>query len=168
MNELVLEADQRLDVLFAAEGHAGHHNAEIGRTTTVREFIDIAITKTGVEGLLEVYVENAEEPLGHDLILVEHLSIEFAPIHVARPGKIETTVRYQNRHVERAFRPAATIERVTEWAVGKHGLDLQGDPSDYQIKHDGKVLAPGSHLGQTAHGKKSVVLDLVFKIKPQG
>src|SRR3954468_24450401 len=98
MNELVLEADQRLDVLFAAEGHAGHHNAEIGRTTTVREFIDIAITKTGVEGLLEVYVENAEEPLGHDLILAEHLSIEFAPIHVAKPGKIETTVRYQNRH----------------------------------------------------------------------
>lgn len=57
---------------------------------------------------------------------------------------------------------------MTEWAIGKHGLALQGDPSDFQIKHDGKVLAPGSHLGQAAHGKKSVVLDLVFKIKPQG
>ncbi len=168
MNELVLEPYQRLDVVFAAEGHAGHHSSEIGRTTTVREFLDIAVTKTGIEGLLEVYVENAEEPLGHDLILMEHLSVEFAPIHVAKPGKIETTVRYQNRRVEWAFRPAATIERVTEWAVGKDGLDLQGDPNDYQIKHDGKVLAPGSHLGQAAHGKKSLVLDLVFKIKPQG
>lgn len=168
MSEVIEEVAERLDVLFAAEGHPGHHSAEIGRTTTVREFLDLAVTKTGIEGLLEVYVENAEEPLGHDLILVEHLAIEFAPIHVAKPGKIATTVRYQNRHVERAFRPAATIERVTEWAVGKDGLDLQGDPSDYQIKHDGKVLAPGSHLGQVAQGKKSVVLDLVFKIKPQG
>lgn len=164
----VIELDERLDVLFAAEGHPGHHSAEISRTTTVREFLDLAVTKTGIEGLLEVYSENAEEPLGHDLIVMEHLPIEFAPIHVAKPGKIETTVRYQNRHVERAFRPAATIERVTEWAVGKHGLNLDGDPSDYQIKHDGVVLAPGSHLGQAAHGKKSVVLDLVFKIKPQG
>lgn len=166
MNEHVLEADQRLDVLFAAEGHSGHLSAEIGPTTTVREFIEIAVTKTGIEGLLEVYVENGEEPLGHDLLLLEHLSIEFAPIHIAKPGKIETTVRYQGRHVERAFRPAVTIEKVTEWAVEK--LGLSEDPSDFQIKHDGKVLAPGSHLGQAAHGKKSVVLDLVFKIKPQG
>jgi hypothetical protein len=166
MNEDVLEAAQRLDVLFAAEGHPGHHSAEIGRTTTVREFIDIAVTKTGIEGLLEVYVENAEEPLGHDLLLLEHLSVGFAPIHVAKPGKIETTVRYQGRHVEWAFRPAATIEKVTEWAVNK--LGLSEDPSDFQLKHDGKVLAPDSHLGQVARGKKSVVLDLVFKIKPQG
>ena len=166
MNELVLEAEERLAVLFAAEGHASHHNVQIGRTTTVREFIELAVTKTGIEGLLEAYVENGEEPLGHDLALLEHLSIEFAPVHVATPGKIETTVRYQDRHVERAFRPAATIEKVTEWAV--HELDLSEDPNDFQIKHDGKVLAPGSHLGQAAHGKKSVILDLVFKIKPQG
>jgi hypothetical protein len=166
MKEHVLEADQRLEVLFAAEGHAGHHSAEIGRTTTVREFIDIAVTKTGIDGLVEVYVENGEEPLGHELILLEHLSIEFAPIHVAKAGKIETTVRYQGRQVERAFRPAATIEKVTEWAVGQ--LVLSEDPSDFQIKHDGKVLAPESHLGQAAHGRKSVVLDLVLKIKPQG
>lgn len=166
MNEHVLEADQRLEVLFAAEGNPGHHNVEIGRKTTVREFIDIAVTKTGIEGLLEVYVENGEEPLDHGIILLEHLSIEFAPIHVAKPGKIETTVRYQGRQVEHAFRPAATIEKVTEWAVKK--LGLSEDPSDFQIKHDGKVLAPDSHLGQAAHGKKSVVLDLVFKIKPQG
>lgn len=166
MHEHVLEADQCLDILFAAEGHAAHHSAKIGRTTTVREFIDIAVTKTGVEGLLEVYIENGEEPLGHDLILLEHLSIKFAPIHVAKPGEIETTVRYQGRQVERAFRPAATIEKVTEWAVGK--LGLSEDPSDFQIKYDGKVLAPDSHLGQAAHGTKSLVFDLVFKIKPQG
>jgi hypothetical protein len=167
MTELIEEVTERIAVVFAAEGQAGHHDAEIGPTTTVKEFIDIAVTKTGIEGLLEVYVEDAEEPLGHELILIEHLSIEFAPLHVAKPGKIATTVRYQgNRHVEHEFRPAATIAKVTKWAVGK--LAPTEDPSDFQLKHDGKVLPPDSHLGQAAHGAKSIVLDLVFKVKPQG
>lgn len=166
MNEQVAEVAERLDVLFAAEGHHGHHNAEIGRTTTVREFLDIVATKTGIEGLLEVYVENGDEPLGEDLVLVEHLSLEFAPLHAAKPGKIETIVRYQGRQVERGFRPPATIEKVTDWAVEE--LGLTEDPNDFQLKHDGQVLPPDSHLGQASHGKKSIVLDLVFKIKPQG
>lgn len=167
MTELIEGVTECIAIVFAAEGQAGHHDAEIGPTTTVKEFIDIAVIKTGIEGLLEVYVEDAEEPLGHELILVEHLSIEFAPLHVAKPGKIATTVRYQgNRHVEHAFRPAATIAKVTKWAVGK--LAPTEDPSDFQLKHDGNVLPPDSHLGQAAHGEKSIVLDLVFKVKPQG
>ena len=154
-------------VVFAAEGQVEYHDAEIGPTTTVKEFIDIAVTKTGIEGLLEVYVEDTEEPLSHELILVEHLSVEFAPLHVAKPGKIATMVRYQGgRHVEHPFRPAAAIAKVTKWAVGK--LVPTEDPSDFQLKHDGKVLPPDSHLGQAAHGEKSIVLDLVFKVKPQG
>lgn len=166
MNEQVEEVTDRVVVVFAAEGRAEHHDAEIGPAITVREFIDIAVSKTGIEGLLEVYVEDAEEPLGHELILIEHLSAEFAPLHVAKPGKIATTVRYQGRHVEHPFRPAATIGKVTKWAVGK--LAPTEDPSDFQLKHDGNVLPPDSHLGQAAHGEKAIVLDLVFKVKPQG
>ncbi|UPJ68528.1 hypothetical protein [Bradyrhizobium sp. 191] len=166
MNDEIIEVVERVAVVFATEGHAGHHDAEIGPTTTVKEFVDIAATKAGIEGLLEVYAEDAEEPLGHELILVEHLSAEFAPLHVATPGKIATTVRYQARQVEHPFRPAATIAKVTKWAVEK--LAPTEDPSDFQLKHDGKVLPPDSHLGQAAHGAKSIVLDLVFKVKPQG
>lgn len=167
MNELVEEVTERVAVVFAVEGRTGHHDAEIDPTITVKEFIDIAVAKTGIEGLLEVYVEDAEEPLAHELILVEHLSVEFAPLHVAKPGKIATTVRYQgSRHVEHSFRPAATIAKVTKWAVGK--LAPTEDPSDFQLKHDGNVLPPDLHLGQAAHGEKSIVLDLVFKVKPQG
>jgi hypothetical protein len=167
MGELVGEVTERLVVVFAAEGQVGHHEAEVGPTTTVKEFINIAVSKTGIEELVEVYVEDGEEPLQHDLLLLEHLSIEFAPLHIAKAGKIETTVRYQgSRHVERAFRPSATIDKVTKWAV--HELAPTEDPTDFQLKHDGKVLPPDSHLGQAAHGQKSVVLDLVFKVKPQG
>lgn len=162
-----VEADvERVTVVFAAEGQAGHHDVEIGPSITVKEFVEIAITKTGIEGLLEVYAEDAEEPLGHDSVLIEHLSVEFAPLHVAKPGKIETTVRYQGCHVEHPFRPSATAAKVTRWAVGR--LAPTEDPIDFQLKHDGKVLPPDMHLGQAAHGEKSIVLDLVFKVKPQG
>jgi hypothetical protein len=167
MSELVEVVTERLVVLFGAEGQVGHHEVEIDRTATVKEFLDIAVSKTGIEGLLEVYVEDAEEPLHYDLVLIQHLSVEFAPLHVAKPGKIATTVRYQgSRHVVHPFRPAATIAKVTKWAVGK--LAPTEDPSDFQLKHDGKVLPPDSHLGQASHGEKSIVLDLVFKVKPQG
>jgi hypothetical protein len=132
----------------------------------VKEFVEIAVTKTGIEGLIEVYVEDAEEPLDHDWGLIEHLAVEFGPLHVARPGKIATTVRYQGRHIQYPFRPSATVAKVTRWAVGK--LAPTEDPVDFQLKHDGQVLPPDSHLGQVAHGEKSLFLDLVFKVKPQG
>lgn len=166
MSQYVEVDVERVTVVFATEGQAGHHDAEIGPTTTVKEFVEIAVMKTGIEGLLEVYVEDAEEPLGHDSVLIEHLSVEFAPLHVAKPGKIATTVRYQGRHVEHPFRPSATAAKVTRWAVGK--LAPTEDPIDFQLKHDGHVLPPDSHLGQAARGEKSIVLDLVFKVKPQG
>jgi hypothetical protein len=33
---------------------------------------------------------------------------------------------------------------------------------------DSFAIPKNSHLGQAAHGAKSIVLDLVFKVKPQG
>jgi hypothetical protein len=95
-------------------------------------------------------------------------AFEFAPLHVATPGKIKTTVRYQDRHVAREFSPAVTIAAIIVWAIGPEGLNLQGDPTDFQLKLDGEVLPPDAHLGQIARGKKEVTLDLVFKVKPQG
>jgi hypothetical protein len=162
------EVTERVEVLFAVEGQARHHSATIDPNIIVREFFDIAVTASGVDELVEVYLENAEVPLDHQLVLAEHLSIEFAPLHVATPGKIKTTVRYQDRHVVREFSAAVTVAAITEWAVGKDGLNLEGDPSDFQLKLDGEVLAPDNHLGQVARGKKEVTFDLVFKVKPQG
>jgi hypothetical protein len=162
------EVVERVDVLFAVEGQVRHHSSPIDPKTTVREFIEIAVSASGVEELVEIYLENADAPLDHGLVLVEHLSVEFAPLHVATPGKIKTIVRYQDRHVNRQFSPAVTIAAIIVWAIGPEGLNLLGDPTDFQLKLDGEVLAPDAHLGQIARGKKEVTLDLVFKVKPQG
>jgi len=158
----------QIEVVFAVEGHMKHFAATIGPDVKVSEFAAIAAAAGQIEEMLEVFVENADAPLDGHLILIEHLSATFAPLHAARPGAIKTTVEYNGRKVERAFRPNATIGRVIEWAIGKNGLDLEGGPADYQLKYRGEVLSPDQHLGQIAHGEKSVDLFLVFKIKPQG
>lgn len=164
----VAETIENIEIFFAVEGHAAHRKAQVHPAITVREFVEITKTTAGVAELVAVYLEDAQDPLGDELVVAEQLTIEFAPLHVATHGKIKTTVRYQSKEIHREFSPATRIETVTRWAAGPHGFKLQGDPSDYQLKHDGHILSPDDHLGQVAHGKKHVTLELVFKEKPQG
>jgi hypothetical protein len=135
--------------------------------TSVAEFAEIAATLAGLEEHLDVFLENGEEPLARELVLVEHLSAKFAPVHLAKPGKIQTSIEY-NRSIRRNFRPNVTIARVLQWAVGEKGFNLDKPTADFQLKHQGQVLSLDDHLGQIAGGHKEVTLHLVFKVKPQG
>src|SRR5262249_3123555 len=121
-----------------------------------------------IEEVVEVFVEDEIDPLGHHHVLAEVIKERFAPLHIARPGLIKTKVVYQTgeRHTE--FRPNTTIAKVLAWATGPDGFNLHQPISDFQLKHGEDVLAPDEHLGQVAHGKKEVCLTLVFKVKPQG
>lgn len=166
-NEVVVV--EEIEILFAVQGHRQHFGKHVDRRITVAEFSEIAARAGGIEETVEVFLEDADDPLASELILVEQLRIEFAPLHVARHrAKIAVKVEYNLRHVEREFRPNATVERITRWAIGPDGFNLEGDPSDYQLKYDGEVLPPDMHLGQVPHPHHEVTLDLVFKVKPQG
>jgi hypothetical protein len=164
-----VEAVALTEILFAVQGQRDPMAHSAHPAMTVAEFAEIAARAGGIEETVEVFIEDADEPLAGELILIEHLSLEFSPLHVARHrAKIAVTIEYNMQHVEREFRPNATIERITRWAIGPEGLKLEGDPSDYQLKHDGEVVPPDMHLGQVPHPDHKVKLDLVFKIKPQG
>jgi hypothetical protein len=163
-----VEVIEMVEIVFAVEGHNRHFTAEIAPKTRVSEFAKIATQVGQIDEVVEVFLEDGEHPLLGELVLVENLSERFAPLHVARPGLIKTSVEYNGRRVERAFRPSATAARITEWAIGKKELNLEGGPADYQLKHKGQVLSPDQHLGQVADGHKAIELDLVFKLKPQG
>jgi hypothetical protein len=45
-------------------------------------------------------------------------------VHLPRCRKIQVTVSFNGQEKSRAFSPAATIGRVTQWAVGKRSFDL--------------------------------------------
>lgn len=159
---------ETVEVVFAIEGHGRHFTASISPATKVREFAAVAAKAGQIDELVEVSLEDADDPLGETLILVDHLADRFSPLHVSKPGQIKVFVNYNGRKVDRLFRPNVTISRVIEWAIGKQGLHLDGGPADYQLKLDGHVLSGDDHLGQIVHGHKSVELNLVFKVKPQG
>lgn len=163
-----LEDVQKVEILFAVEGHGRHFGVHVGPNVTVGEFLAAAAADVGAVELVEVFAEDSDEPLAHSLLLFEQLPASFAPLHVATCGTIKTTVEYNNRKVQREFRPSATIARIIKWAIGPEGLNLEGKPADYQIKHDGKIVPPTTHLGQISQGEKAVRLHLVFKVKPQG
>lgn len=157
------------EIVFIVQGQREPKAQSAHPAMTVAEFAASAAQRGGIEEAVEVFLEDGDEPLARELILVEQLSVEFAPLHVARQrAKILVKVEFNLQHVEREFRPNATIERITRWAIGPDGLKLEGDPSDYQMKFDGEVLPPETHLGQVPHPHHEVKLDLVFKVKPQG
>lgn len=162
------EEGNQLEVLFAVEGRRQHFGVPIGREMTVREFAIIATKAGGLEEAVEIFLEDAEEPLNEELVLAENLAASFSPLHVATHGKIAVTVHYNGRDIHREFRPSATVARVIRWAISPEGFNLEGDPSDFELKHDGEVAPPDMHLGQIAHGHKRLKFELVFKVKPQG
>jgi hypothetical protein len=162
------EVVDAVEVLFAVEGHRRHFSTKIGHRATVIEFAAVASKASGMHEPLEVFLEDSEQALAGDLVLLEQLAAEFAPLHVAQPGEIEVTIDFNGRDARRKFRPSATMNKIITWAISPKALNLEGVASDYQLKFDGTVLPPDLHLGQVAHGEKAICLSLVFKVKPQG
>ncbi len=157
------------EVIIVVQGQRDPRAHHVHKATTVSEFARVIAQAIEIDEALEIFPEDAEVPLAGDLILIEQVSVEIGPLHVARHGaKIAVKVEYNMREIERHFRPNATIERITRWAIGGDGFKLEGDPSDYQLKHVGEVLPPDTHLGQVPHPHDGVKLSLVFKVKPQG
>jgi len=166
----IVDAEEVIEILFAVQGHRQHFGQRVSRASTVMEFSTIAAVAGGLEGEIEVFVEDVEVPLDGSAILIEQLTVEFSPLHVARRHtEIGATVEYNGQHISRKFRPSVTIERVIKWAIGPEGFpNLEGDPCDFQMKHAGEILPPDLHVGQIPHPHHEVRLDLVFKVKPQG
>jgi hypothetical protein len=164
-----LEEAPAIEIFFVVQGQRQPFAEHVHSTITVAEFTAIAAPKGNFSDVVSVFVEDVDEPLGEGLALVEHLSREFSLLHVAhRHAKIAVTVEFNMRKITREFRPNATAERVVRWVISPEGFDLTGPPSDFQLKHDGEVLPPDTHIGQIPHPHHAMTLALVFKVKPQG
>lgn len=155
-------------VVFAIEGHRDFLEIEVANNDSANDFAKAASQIVDAIEVSEVFLEDHDQPLIGDISLVEQLSQDFIVLHVATPGKCKVTFQFNGPPVEHEFRPSATIKKLTAWAVGPDGLKLEGQPSDFQLKHDGHVLEPDTHLGQVTHGKKEIHLDVVMKVKAQG
>jgi hypothetical protein len=158
--------DTLIEVAFAVEGDRKPQIVDIRREATVGAFLDLVIERTGRPDLEEVAIEDAEEILACEVALEEVLVGAFKVLHVAKPGRVKVFVTFNSRTLEEAFRPSASMRKVTRWAIS--AFELEGEPADFQLKHNGEVLPPETHVGQASGGHKELRLDLVMKVKPQG
>lgn len=159
------ELKTKIEVAIALEGEREPKIVSLKPTATVADLLK-ALKAEGLLEIEEASIEDEDEPLDPKTLLSEILKDVFRVLHVGKRGKIEVGVTFNGRRIEKAFRPAATLRKVTRWAVEE--LELTGKPTDFQLKLGGEVFAPETHVGQIAKSRKSVELSLVMKIKPQG
>lgn len=84
-----------------------------------------ALSSAGVPMTPElfVFVDEAEEPVGHEghqpVLGLKH----GARIHVARCRRIKATVQFLEKTIERDFAPGARVRTVKAWATREFHLD---------------------------------------------
>jgi hypothetical protein len=130
---------------------AGSHTDDIVR---------IEIEREGLVELVTLEIQEREDLLGHvrerleldvDVLLFERDGDEPLTCHAKgrhalrlvahRHRLITVEVRYEHRTIERTFAPAKTVFKVLQWAVGKHGYDL--DPTSAARAN---LILPGADL----------------------
>lgn len=157
------------DVIFAVDGLTEFFKHPTTSDMTVGAFAKEAASVAGAEDITDVFLEDAEDPLPPADLLTPHLASRFAPLQLAKRGKIEVTVEYQGQSRHRPFSPSVTLLTVIAWAISPAAFNLEGTSSDFQLKIDsGDPLSSDLHLGQVAKGARAVTFSLVFKQKPQG
>ncbi|MGH7618152.1 MAG: hypothetical protein ACREPM_13060, partial [Gemmatimonadaceae bacterium] len=81
-------------------------------------------------------------------------------------------VFFNGRTIERQFPPAATIGKVTHWAVGKKGFNLDAaDAVEHVLQISGSTQRPDEdeHLGTLVNAPTCTVsFDLVPKQRVEG
>ena len=155
-----------IEVAFVLEGDRKPQIYEVEPGVTVGGFIELVIERTGRGELEEVAIEDAEDILAAEVLLAEVLVGAFKVLHVAKGGRVKVFVTFNNQVREEAFRPAASMRKVTRWAIA--AFELEGEVADFQLKLNDEVLPPETHVGQVSGGHKELRLHLVMKSKPQG
>lgn len=158
---------QTFEIIFTVEGDPQPHSLRLDVDADAREALKAIGKALDRKDLEEISLDDAETPLPPKARIAE-VTAEGQVLHVSTWGSIEVEVAYSHREVERNFRPNATISAVIAWAISPEALNLEGDPSDFQLKLGKTILTPDQHLGAIAGGKKKVKLTLVFNVKPQG
>lgn len=161
----------KLEIFVQGEGLPDTVLVEVEEGSRIRDVVDAARAK-GLDACEEsaVFNEDSEEPLETARTLKEAGLGHRARVHVHRCKKVEVTVNFNGRHIERQFPPSATIKRVKAWAV--KGFELtRVDASEHALQVCGSSARPDEdqHMGCLVKRPAcSVCFDLVPKQRVEG
>jgi hypothetical protein len=165
-----------IEVFVQVEGKSPITIVRISGTATVNDLIEEAVRlglvdpahRGQVVGLLEDIDDELRPTDRLDIARIGHRS----RVHFHRCRRIEVTVHFNGGEKQRTFSPSATIAKVTEWAVGKHGFNLTPtDAVEHVLQIGGSPSRPDEdvHLGTLTSFPNCVVsFDLVPKRRVEG
>lgn len=156
------------DLVYALEGLAKAQSITVSANASNADILALIAARHTLAEPFQLYWEDDDEALSESDTVIDRLKGDFRQINVARARKIDIAISYNGKAAKRPFRPNATIRRVIVWAISNEGLDLVGKPNEFQIKYEGKVIPPETHLGQLAKCDDTLEFVLVANIKPQG
>jgi hypothetical protein len=167
---------ETIDVFVQAEGQSKIGTVKVSSTETVRGLIDAAerdgMSPSRGSGTTVASLEDADEPARLDDTLAESGIVHRSRVHIHRCRRVDVKVFFNGRTIERQFPPAATIGKVTEWAVGKKGFILDAaDAVEHVLQISGTTQRPDEdeHLGTLVNASTCAVsFDLVPKQRVEG
>lgn len=122
---------------------------EVDVTTPLGELVEIDVEEF-------LWLEDVEEPIDRNQSIEVLVGVEvlFVHVHVNRCQQVEVRVKWNGRVEGRSFIPAATLERVLDWAVSAFGIDpvevpdlvlrLTATGPDLNLRdHVGSLTQPG-------------------------
>lgn len=140
------------------------------RETTVREVI--AAVLDGDEGFL--FVGEADEPAGLDIIIAEIITEKHGRIHVSHCHRVTVKVEYSGQDRTEHVKPSTRIKTILERATAENWLPAPIDPME---RPKFALFVPGSleplddsrHIGTCLQkGDCAITLELSLRVRPQG
>lgn len=153
-------------IIFVAVEAQAVDRFELGDQAVVADLL-IALKERGAEiAELAIFKEDQEEPLEphHPLHGDGH------PVfHAHRCRKVDVTVHYKTESFRHSFAPAATVAKLTAWAVKRAGLGKEEAEEHVLQVHGSRIQPPpNAHLGSVVTHGCAVAFDLVRKKLVQG
>jgi hypothetical protein len=139
---------QDIDIFVQGEGRPGISLIHVKQDATIEELVVAAVSQ-GAYHLFDgheclVSREEADEPLTPGVTLTAAGIGHRSRVHLHRCHNIQVTVTFNGQEKSRSFSPAATIARVTKWAVGKRGFDLDDiDVAEHVLQVTGTSYTAG-------------------------
>ena len=114
--------------------------------------------------------EDTQHPVDLGCSLIDLGLGRHGHVHTRAVHRVDVEVRFNGQEVKHWFSPAATVERATNWAKRRLGLDPKASADLVLILEPTKTQPrPDQHLGELLErGHHSLKFDLIREMTPQG
>jgi hypothetical protein len=117
------------------------------------------------------WLQDTDEPLDPERTLADVGIDDRKHVHISRCRRVEVSVRYGGESKNKAFSPAATINRVFDWATGAQGFNLTPtEKAKHTLSICGATTQPdrADHVGSYADHDCKACFDLAPKERFEG